>query len=69
MEINEWMDELLMKINKDDETTSQICAYMFGLIKCPWGKVKSISLSWETYRIEKDYYHDVLKPRIRIEFK
>lgn len=67
MPINEWMTELLEKIDKDDSTTLQICAFMSGLMHCPWSEIKEIELSWLSFG--KNVEEALIKPEIRIHFK
>lgn len=63
--LNEWMNELLSKINPDDATTSQICALFCGAQRCDWDKIESIDLAWKEYGINCNY---AIKPVIHIEF-
>lgn len=67
--LNERIDELLSKIDQNDKTTSQICAFMYPLItRCNWNSVKSVSFRWERFEVSDDH-HSIIKPRIYIEFK
>lgn len=67
--LNEWMNDLYQKIDGNDKLTSQICAYMYGLMYCPWDKLVSVILTWETYDIrDNDEFKTVLRPRISLEF-
>lgn len=67
---NEWMTELMEKIDSNDKDTSVVSAYMYGLMQCPWERIEETSLSYENHRIEDTdgVYKDVLKPRVYIKF-
>ena len=62
---NEWMNNLMDKINKDDNHSSQISTFMVGLMQCPWEKVKSVTLDYKEYGT---YVSDI-KPYVKVEFK
>jgi hypothetical protein len=65
--LNEWMNDLLSKINTDDAASSQICMFMLGLNLRDNGKIKSIELTWEEYAKYTACW--TFKPNIKIEFK
>ena len=73
--LNEWMNELLSKIDKSDPATSQVCAFMAGLAGCDWALVTKIRLSWQTYEINKTNYYnqpkneETIRPIIELEFE
>lgn len=65
--LNEWMDNLLITLDKNDKATSQISAFMHGLACCQtFDKIKSIELAWVDFGINVNF---TIKPKIRIEFK
>lgn len=72
--VNEFIDDLLSKIKEDDPTSSQICAFMAGLMQCPWEKIKEVNLTWKTCdALPPIHYAEghktIIKPVIGIKFK
>jgi len=64
--LNEWVNELLSKINTNDKSTSQICAFMLGLSLCALDGIKSIDLCWKEHGYNVQH---TVKPHIKVEFK
>jgi len=66
--LNEWMDDLLDKIDPNDPTTSRICAFMVGMMQAPWNKIEGVNLRW--IEIEDLYGEKTnILPNIDIKFR